>query len=680
MVPHPPPIAMIHAPLFLRKLKIWLCWKSLPNADKKKKNIKFPYYANGTPRGAHGTPEDIDQLVSFEEAKEAAIKHGSAGIGIALLKGYALSALDFDNCIEHDSILPEIDTMLSGTYTEYSPSRKGVRAFVLGDLGNKKSPTTATQFGFELFNTKGFVTFTGNTTELCQLTGSENAVLPIEQLSPNLITLIQQRFQRDSLTPALRNEDSHALGLTTELLTEILDFIPPDCDYGNWVMVGMGLHHELQGSEAGFELWDTWSSHSSDKYTSTESNQTKWVSFGENTPANHITGRSIIKLAGEYGYMHGPLVEALDSDFTPLDEPLPPDKDKPDETTFFHIRTDQEFVARGNKTEWLIKGFLPKADIGVIYGESGSGKSFVALDICAALTRGDNWNGLRCARSPRRILYVVAEGSGGFANRISAFLSSKASEIHDYPSSLGIDIISDVSPNLINAESVRHLISDIGKRGPYDLIVMDTFAQMTPGANENSGQEMGRALAYCGKIAKVAKGMVLLVHHIGKDASKGMRGWSGVNAAADVAIEVTRIANDRIVKTTKQKDGVEGLAFGFQLNQVVLYQDEDGDDVSSCVVQYTGKVDLESQNSEENTRILPKNQRMIVSVFDVLAIDNQDGLDIRVSKEALIERCKNELGHITRENNKRKVVTQAIERLVEMGLFEEIDGFIYDNR
>ena len=36
--------------------------------------------------------------------------------------------------------------------------------------------------------------------------------------------------------------------------------------------------------------------------------------------------------------------------------------------------------------------------------------------------------------------------------------------------------------------------------------------------------------------------MVLAVAHVGKDASRGERGWSGVRAAADVAIEVQRDA------------------------------------------------------------------------------------------------------------------------------------------
>ena len=49
-----------------------------------------------------------------------------------------------------------------------------------------------------------------------------------------------------------------------------------------------------------------------------------------------------------------------------------------------------------------------------------------------------------------------------------------------------------------------------------------------------------------------------LVHHSGKDASKGARGWSGLRGAADVELEVWRIGDARALKVTKQKDGDEG--------------------------------------------------------------------------------------------------------------------------
>jgi hypothetical protein len=52
---------------------------------------------------------------------------------------------------------------------------------------------------------------------------------------------------------------------------------------------------------------------------------------------------------------------------------------------------------------------------------------------------------------------------------------------------------------------------------------------------------MGLALSHCKHIYEVTGAIVLLVHHSGKDAAKGARGWSGIRAAADTEIEIVGI-------------------------------------------------------------------------------------------------------------------------------------------
>jgi hypothetical protein len=76
----------------------------------------------------------------------------------------------------------------------------------------------------------------------------------------------------------------------------------------------------------------------------------------------------------------------------------------------------------------------------------------------------------------------------------------------------------------------------------------------------------------------------LAVHHAGKDASKGSRGWSGIKAAADAQIEVLRHEDgQREIHLEKMKDGEDGVRFGFKLETVEIGTDEDGDRITSCV-------------------------------------------------------------------------------------------------
>jgi hypothetical protein len=98
---------------------------------------------------------------------------------------------------------------------------------------------------------------------------------------------------------------------------------------------------------------------------------------------------------------------------------------------------------------------------------------------------------------------------------------------------------------------------------------------------------MGRALAHCRALFEATGAMVILIHHSGKDASRGVRGWSGINAALDFALETTRAEGSeyRELRVSKMKDGEDGLTFGFKLSTVVVGLDEDLEEITSCVIE-----------------------------------------------------------------------------------------------
>jgi hypothetical protein len=107
------------------------------------------------------------------------------------------------------------------------------------------------------------------------------------------------------------------------------------------------------------------------------------------------------------------------------------------------------------------------------------------------------------------------------------------------------------------------------------------------GGNENSGEDMGKVLAYCREITRLTGAMVILIHHSGKDESRGARGWSGLRAACDFEFEIIRADADRVATVTKMKGGADGAEYGFRLRTLVVGKDEDGDDETTCVVDYT---------------------------------------------------------------------------------------------
>lgn len=596
----PHPLREVKAPLFLRDLPIWLVWRYEADAASDKKPRKIPYYTNGSRRrGIQGSPADVAQLTNFEAAKEFAITNDFTGLGLCLLDGYHITGIDFDAVVTDDngSILPEVEALIEGTYVEYSPSGKGIHAFVKGDLGNSKDLATSEQWGIELFNTKGFLTFTGHTTELCDITGCDNE---ISEPTTYLLHLIESRkLNRAQTTQDLQELNAPiSLGLSIPEISAYLILLDPDHSYDQWIRIGMAIHHETGGSEDGFTLWDTWSANGP-KYSSEELNRIKWESFAQ-ISGKPITFRSVIKM------VHHLSPATTTHDFEPIlvadMSPIPANNALTSPINY--IKSEHEFMREVKPTSWFIKGFLPRATLGVLYGESGSGKSFLALDICASIQRQVDWNGLRPPTTPCRVLYVIAEGVNGFVNRLTAYRREKSNGLIDYP----LDFINDAPPNLMDKNSVAHLIKCIHEKGNYDLIVMDTFAQVTPGANENSGEDMGKALGYCRQIAQSSGGMVLLIHHAGKDSSRGVRGWSGLHAAADVVLEVSRFEDERSVKVVKSKDDLDGKEYGFSLDPIVLDFDEDGDPITSCTVSYHKAVKKRKKLSE--------NQQAIVDVLN----------------------------------------------------------------
>lgn len=642
----------LRAPDALRDLKGWLVWhwRQKPGSPKPS---KMPYYVSGKVRtGTHGSESDRANLVTFEEAKAFAEKNDFAGVGLALMPEFGITALDFDNCVKEGVIDPRVEELTAGTYAELSPSGNGIRAFVLGESPDHKDSTPADgSFGFETFHAKGFVTFTGHVTELTEITGVENTVAP---MSDAVVAFCGTRFKRAARVRAeCVGAGKPTFGMSPEQITELLNKLPDDLHYEDWRNVGMAVHHETEGE--GFDIWHEWSMNSP-KYTSQEYCQGRWSSFGVNSSADYTTMGTILQMIREAGDETGFETASAD-EFEVL--PMP-------KGGKYNIRSQSEFTSSFRKIPWLIKNFLPKATLGVIYGESGSGKSFLAYDLCAAISRGlDTWCGKRVTQG--RVLIVVAEGAQGFRQRIDAYCHQQGVT----PGGFQVDYISDFIPNLTIPAHVTDLIKEINEREPYDLIVMDTFAQVMPGADENSGKDVGAALAQCKRINVKTGAMVLLVHHSGKDAGKGARGWSGLRAAADVELEITRKENDRAIKVTKLKDGEDGASMGFKLHTVTLGEDEDGDDITSCIVEFC-EVSAKLKNDKG---ITGKNKRLAFDKAHDMVGLNPGG---EVATQELIAAMITEMPLKSGERDQRKsVAARAITTLVNDGLLcENMPGVI----
>ena len=299
-----------------------------------------------------------------------------------------------------------------------------------------------------------------------------------------------------------------------------------------------------------------------------------------------------------------------------------------------------------------MRSLLPRAELAVIFGESGSGKSFLALDICAAITRGVEWRANRVTRGG--VVHVVAEGRAGFKKRLRAYAHEHEVELSELPA-----IIAD-APNLRepkDAAALTHAILEwVKSAGPVVAVVIDTLSATTPGGNENSGEDMGLVLSHCKLIHQSTGALVILIHHSGKDATRGARGWSGLRAAADAEIEIIRNGDYRVARISKLKDAEDGQEFAFKLKTVQLGRDAEGEVETSCVIEH---VDAAPEAKGGKQRATGRHQ---LTMFEVLKTMAPSG---SVNYEDLMNGYCNKMpkGEGPRDNRRRDG-KRAIEELI----------------
>lgn len=439
-------------------------------------------------------------------------------------------------------------------------------------------------------------------------------------------------------------------------LSDALKSISCDLPYDQWLRVGQAMHHETDGSPGGLSLWDQWSLPGRD-YPGFEELESKWETFGRSS-TQPVTAGTIYKMATEAGWIDTPSAD----DFDVLPE-IEGTSESIGSAARFNILPWHEFAIAKPFT-WLIKQVMPKAALIVIYGPPGGGKSFWVLDAVNSIARGEQWRGKKVNQGG--VLYICAEGAGGFRNRLTAYARH-----HNVDSTMPVYVLGD-APNLINKSDTPALLKSIEGLGPLSVIVVDTFAQVTPGSNENSSEGAGLALKNCRLLHDKTGATVILVAHSGKDATKGVRGWSGIKGACDCEIEITRVEDSdiRIAAITKQKDGEDQeQKYPFRLMTIPVGVDEDGDPVTSCYIEHTE----DTPPAREKKVNLGEVERHLVDAVDELFDANNEWPDVNTLINCVLERLPESK---TRAAVRKTNINRSLKTLFDREILFEKGGFV----
>jgi hypothetical protein len=255
------------------------------------------------------------------------------------------------------------------------------------------------------------------------------------------------------------------------------------------------------------------------------------------------------------------------------------------------------FIFDGEKGQappgMLVKRLIPAEGVCFIGGQSGAGKTFVAVHLATCLASGTPFLGFPLKERVGCVI-LAAEGAGGLKNRFDA-----AKKALDIDRGLPIAWIG-VTENLLDPASLRQMTAalmavDQAFKDEHGVrlgaIFVDTLAAAFGFEDENDAAKVNAALRCLRKVGSDINALVIPVHHYGKAASTGLRGSSAFKGGADVVIsvlverdEITGKSGSRSICLAKAREGEEGPISSFELQWVHLGFDDDNEPYGSCVV------------------------------------------------------------------------------------------------
>lgn len=309
--------------------------------------------------------------------------------------------------------------------------------------------------------------------------------------------------------------------------------------------------------------------------------------------------------------------------------------------------------------QWLCKGVVPADSIGMLFGGSGTFKSYIALDLALHVAHGMPWMGRKTRQGA--VIFIAAEGGSGLWTRIQAWHKSRnldwrKAPVHVVP--VAVDLTAD-------AWRVVEAAQMLGIKP--ELVIVDTLSQTYSG-EENSANEMAAYLRAIGtRFRALWHCAVVLVHHSGHAATERPRGSSAIRANIDFLLGAFRDEKEMLatLACVKQKDAELFEDATFQLTVQPLGVDADGDPMSQLVARHLSSAEEVQQAAEAEVKAGRggKNQ-MLLSLL-------QNGMQESELRKLFMREC----GDMTDEA-RRQAYSRSSKWARSQGFYEVAEGFI----
>jgi len=585
----------------MQRLRNWVLWKYEYRPGQTKPWTKVPY----NPHNGHKAMTNCNATWgTFITAEDRFKKYGSGKGDVAGL-GFCLSGdvvgIDLDDCRDPDTGIIEpwatdiIDDINS--YTEISPSGKGIRIFARGTVppGRKK---TSKGPGIEIYVSPSwrFLTVTGH-----RLPSTPSS---LQKRTPEIAKLHAELFPPEP-EPTVKAAISHAtepgepgpVTMPTDAddaaVIELATANPKIADLwaGRWKDAGYTDQSTADLALANYLAYYVGPDHDRihDLFESSGLYRDKWdekrgtETYGDMTVAKALAGRTDfydwtpIRAEERLSELFDRVSEAKVSE--PAPEPAQPVTVAPHvgqldaviaalnaETAAKDEKTDRRFFEDGNDIlnlpdpNWLIDDFIMENSFGMIFGTPGSYKTFFAVDMALSLAHGLPFLNHFPVNKEIPVAYISPEGTAGLKNRLKGWMHGRnVATLRNFKVNRNAFALTDT-------DEVAAVVTQLAKTGVRPkMLFVDTLARNFGGGDENSTRDMNTFVNNVLDLAKELDLGVIVVHHSGKDSGRGARGSIALTGAVDWSIELTKPdtvgADTATVRCRKQKETEEFKPF-----------------------------------------------------------------------------------------------------------------------
>jgi len=352
----------------------------------------------------------------------------------------------------------------------------------------------------------------------------------------------------------------------------------------------------------------------------------------------------------------------------------------------FQFKSAEDLLAAPKPVSWLIKDILDENALAQVFGDPGTMKSFVAIDVGLCIATGRDWHGYS-VRKHGPVFYIAGEGHAGISRRLRAWEIAHEASIKGVPF-----FVSDRPAQFLDERSAEEVVAAVDELiesyGTPVLVIIDTLNRNFGPGNESDTADMTSFISCVDdKLRCRYRCTVMIVHHTGLKEKSRARGSMALTAALDWEYRLSQGANEiRLLTNTKVKDHEPPLPISFRPEIIELEGWSDPDDgkvMTSCVLHRVDRPGRDQRKPLAGAKKVAFDA-LIAAIEQYGILDNCDegqdhGKTVHVDRWREIAYAAG-ISSSTNQNSKKKAFQRAVNELRDGGWVDTWDDYWWPKR